>query len=258
MDLSLVERVLNTERQVYGHIHKTEDKLTETGLKTLAENENASDGKTIQHALYDVKRELQIEAITGTVIGINCESRKERMVYNPPEEFNSIVPRETVKIDAELSREIHERLKEYKHRGILNDGDTVQDIASIHTREVRFSRAFVAIFEKIPHPMIVLRGFKFDSRTRERKEIYVPTAISRSTANFLLKQSINIDSYLIREDEYFKYLHESIEKFDLNDVVDIQTIQKVEEQNKEQDSLNKDILEEELSQIENIDEEVSN
>lgn len=212
-DDRFIKDILHTEMYTYGHIDIETGDLSETGRKTLEENENSENDKKIQHAIYNVKREIQIEAITGTVIKSTYELQKEyhkKVVRNNDKsEIKSILPKEVVSIDNELSKEIHERLEEYKDRDYLNDGDTIKDINNIHTKDILFRKAVMCKFEGLLHPLIVFESWEWDKGTK--KKYFMPTALSESNAMELKKQGINTDRYLVRKDKHFEYLLQQIE-----------------------------------------------
>lgn len=233
LDKLLITRIIDNERFVYGHIESGSNALTEMGKKTLEENSNSKGEQVIQHALYDVKREIQIEALTGTVIPYGCETNKKRLVFNVADGYSRILPRETVQIDAELTREIRERLDEYKHYDILNDGETIRDFGPIRTREVRYGRAFLAEFKGLIHPMIIIEGYRFDKEEGRRVKFYTPTALSASNARELKKDGVKLEEYLVRADKYFQYLMENKEKIRETDEGALENLEKSEAENRE-------------------------
>lgn len=249
LDELLVTRIIDNERFVYGHIESGSNSLTEMGRKTLEENSNLQGEQAIQHALYDVKREIQIEALTGTVIPYGCETNKKRLVFNVSDEYSRILPRETVQIDEELTREIRERLDEYKHYDILNDGETIRDFGPVRTREVRYGRAFLAEFSEFIHPMIIIEGYRFDEEGKGRIKFYTPTALSASNAQVLIKDGVKPEEYLIRADGYFRYLMENKDKIRETDAGAFKNLEKAEAENRETDTENDKEMEAVISRL---------
>lgn len=251
LDEKLVSRILHTEINAYAHIDKNTGELTATGIKTLEENSNIQNNNMIiHHVVYDVKRELQIEAVTGTVINIRCEQKKEHLFKIYPSKYDHIIPRDSIVMDAEITKEIRERLQEYKHRDILNDGDTIKEINNIKTHEIRYIRAFLAKFHGLPHPMIVLRGWDNDKENNSIKIIYMPTAISKSTQLYLEEQGVSLDKYLVREDEFFNYLIENINKFEFNTNINVEEVE--EEEIIEAEAILKQSIDELIGKAEDI------
>lgn len=251
LDAALVSRILYNERYVYGHIVQDRNELTDMGRKTLEENADQNGTQVIQHALYDVKREIQIEALTGTVIPAKCEKNKKKLLFNVGDGYSRLLPRETVQIDKELSREISQRLEEYKHFGILNNGNTVHDIGDIHTREIRFGRAFLAEFCDLPHPMVIIEGYEADEKNGKRKRIYMPSALSAGNAREIRSEGVDMGRYLIRDNEYFQYLMENKEKIKETADLALANLEQSEQENQEGDIGNEAEV---IAAIENINE----
>ena len=156
-----------------------------------------------------------------------------------------------MQIDKGLSREISQRLEEYKHYGILNDGNTVHDIGSIHTREVRFGRAFLAEFGDLPHPMVIIEGYGADEKNGKRKRFYTPTALSAGNAREIRSEGVDIEKYLIRDDRYFQYLMENKKKIKETADPALANLERSERENQEGDIGNEAEI---IAAMENIDE----
>lgn len=216
---TLIERAMNNEINVYQHIDFETGQLTDMGLKTLAENEN---GNYVSHVMYDTPRRLQIEAATGTVIPSYLEEDNIKYLRTILDErSDGVVPRESVRNDEELQREINDRIKEYKHMDILNEGDTIVSVESLNTTELYYRYAYLVRFEGMEYPMIAMQGKKTISNVNadsiKKKDygnkVVVPIAISRTDADYLRENDMIFDDVLIRDDNCFEYLLEKTKDF---------------------------------------------
>lgn len=220
MKLAMVERALNNEIFVYNHIDSYTGKITEIGRQTLKENES---DELENHVMYLTPRRFQIEAVTGTVIPSYLEEKTVHMKPVFEEWFDGIVPQESVEQDEELKNEINERLKEYKHLDILNEGDTIRSIEELRTTQIYYRWAYLSRFKGMKFPMIVLRGYKslekvnIGSRKKGKygKHVVIPLSISKTDAEFLRQHGISFDGTIVREDHLFEYLYNSVGTFNL-------------------------------------------
>ena len=137
-----------------GHIDPKTKELTEAGRQTLEDNVDIEN--LFQHALYNVKREIQADSITGTIIRYEAEELKERMAIFSDNITPNIFPRSSVTIDEELEREIQERLWQYLKEGYFNEGDTISDIENIRTRETRYRRSYFVQMKGFQYPFIAI------------------------------------------------------------------------------------------------------
>lgn len=223
MNRDIVERALNSEIMVYHHIDDEEKKITEMGRKTLEENEK-NGGTLVSHIMYSTPRRLQIEAATGTVIPAYLEEKSEYMKEILEERADGIVPRESVEQDEELCREINERIKEYKHLDILNEGDTIISIEKLQSTQIFYRWAYLAKFEGMKYPMIVMRGYKSIDKSGAasiRKGTYgmhiaVPLALSRTDAIYLKNNKMENPEVIVRNDDNFEYLLSAVRNFNLH------------------------------------------
>jgi len=219
MQEAIIERALNNEMLVYHHIDERTGEITEMGRKTLSENEN---GNSVSHIMYDTPRRMQIEAATGTVIPGFLEENNIRYLKSVLEEkADGVVPRESVSFDEELKEEINNRLLEYKHMDILNEGDTITGIVSLHTTQIYYRWAYLVKFEGMIYPMIVMQGNKSISNVNAQSvkkgnygmRVVTPLSIAKTDAAYLKKHRIEFDNVIIREDSCFRYLSEKTENF---------------------------------------------
>ena len=209
IDIHMLDKVLKTEIYTYGHINPNTGERTEAGKQTLEDNKDIE--KLFQHALYDVKREIQADSLTGTIIRAEAEQPKEKMVTFSDRINPNILPLEAVVIDSELEKEITERLQMYIKEGYLTDGNTINEIGNLRSKEIRYRAAFFVKMRKFEYPFIAISYFE---KKEEKWEKYIiPIAIAKS-------DSIKFDypkrnkEYLVREDRYFEYLLEKKELFD--------------------------------------------
>lgn len=222
----MIERALNNEINVYHHIDPEIGDLTDMGKKTFIENEI---NNSVNHISYTTPRRLQIEAVTGTVVPAYLEENNIKFLKTVLEEkADGVVPRESVIFDEELKREINDRLAEYKHMDILNEGDTIVGIESINTSQLYYRWAYLAKFEGMKYPMIVMQGKKTVEKVNSEsikkkdygKRVAVPLAISRSDSILLDQNGMSFDDVLIRDDDSFKYLSDKIENFKFHEEQD--------------------------------------
>jgi len=229
----MIERALNNEVMVYHHINNETGAITEMGLKTL--DENAS-GNAVSHIMYDTPRRMQIEAATGTVIPGYLEEDVKYMKQILEERADGVVPVQSVNFDEELRDEINSRLLEYKHMDILNEGDTIVSIEKLHTTQIYYRWAYLAKFEGMTYPMIIISGYKsidsINARSIKNKKygtkVAIPLSISETDYKYLEENGINFDGVLVRKDTAFDYLLEKTSEFSLNTNSD--DIQIIEEQ----------------------------
>ncbi|MGN0424008.1 MAG: hypothetical protein ACI4FY_01705 [Acetatifactor sp.] len=215
----LIERALNNEFMVYHHIDLETGEITEMGRKTLEENAN---GKSVSHTMYDTPRIMQIEAATGTVIPGYLEENNMKYLKSILEEkADGVVPRESVQYDEELRQEINDRLLEYKHMDILNEGDTITSIEALHTTQMYYRWAYLVKFEGMKYPMVVMQGKKTISNVNAKsigkgdygRKVVVPLAIAETDAKFLAMNQIHFENVIVRRDGAFQYLLEKTANF---------------------------------------------
>ena len=228
MNQDMVAKALYNEQAVYGHID-SEGNITEMGQKTLADNKagrrssaDSADTQIVHHAMYLTPRRIQIEAATGTVIPGYLEEKTENMRKLLADKVDGVVPRESVQQDEELRREINERLQEYKHKDILNEGDTICGIERLVSTQIFYRWAYLLKLNGMTYPMIVLKGRKtienVNRLSRETlsygKTVAWPLAIAESDARLLKRSGIDCSGLLVRKDECFAFLNEKIADFD--------------------------------------------
>ena len=88
------------------------------------------------------------------------ENNIKRLKSVLEERADGVVPRESVEYDEELRNEINQRLLEYKHMDILNEGDTIKSIESLRTTQIYYRWAYLVKFEGMKYPMVVMQGNK--------------------------------------------------------------------------------------------------
>ena len=234
MPLRMIERVLFNEEFVYHHIDSTKQSpITETGRKTIEENQLGNEnGESSQkgprsYSMYETIRRMHIEAATGTVIPgyLECDLRYMRSIL--PENLDGIVPRESVDMDKELEREINARLLEYKHKDILNEGDTIRKIRKIHSSRIMYRWACLARFEGMRYPMVVMEGRRYVDKLnmnslRQNKfgySVAVPLSVAEADKEWLLAHGFDLENVIIRSSEKFDYLEETTQLFGHHAVV---------------------------------------
>ncbi len=222
IDRSLVRSILRTEAFTYGHIDPKTKELTEAGRQTLEDNVDIEN--LFQHALYNAKREIQADSITGTIIRYEAEELKERMAVFSDSITPNILPRNSVTIDDELEREIQERLWQYLKDGYFNEGDTINDIDNLRTRETRYRRSFFVQMKGFQYPFIAI--MYYPERNRRAGKVITPIAIATSDA-MKIDYSARIHEYLIRDDECFEYLKNQKELFNNTEGIDSDLIDQI-------------------------------
>ena len=234
MKEAMIERALYNEINVYHHIDMTTGEITPMGQQTLEENEH---GNLVSHVMYDTPRRLQIEAATGTVIPSFLEENNiKRMKSVLGEGADGVLPRMSIRDDEELRNEINERLQEYKHMDILNEGDTIQDILSLNTTQIFYRWAYLAQYEGMKYPMIVMQGHKSISNVNAEsikkgnygRKVVQPLSISETDAAFLKSKGLVFEGVLVRKDEAFEYLNKKTSKFNFEEE---QTDMEIEDEN---------------------------
>ncbi|MDY6421103.1 MAG: hypothetical protein SPL03_11225 [Succinivibrio dextrinosolvens] len=209
IDRTLVEKLLKTEIFSYGHINAVSGEVTDAGKRTLDENTDINN--VIQHALYEVKRNLQVEALTGTIIRPEAERIAFNM-QNYSDKFDpNIFPKGTVILDEDLLGEINRNLQYYVDHDYLSDGNTIESIGKIETREVKYRDAYYVQMQKFVYPFIAIPFFV--NQKVKKQKIIEPTAISFSDFNRLQIDSIDFN-YLVRDDSNFYYLQDYREDFE--------------------------------------------
>ena len=197
----MVKKLIDSEKTSYGHIDLFSEELTQAGKRTLEENKSSK--KVFQYALYDVKRNLQVESLTGTVIKPEAENIPLKMKnYNEKIKPN-LFPKGFIEVDEELSNEINRNLQYYVDHDYLKEGNTIESIGKITAKEVRYRRAYFVYVDGFTYPFIAMSYRK----TINNRYINViePTAIAKSDAKVL---NLNLEEcpFLVRDDSKFSYL----------------------------------------------------
>jgi hypothetical protein len=221
MDEKMIERAHYNEVMVYHHIDNETGLITDMGYETLKEN---ASGNAVSHTMYDTPRRMQIEAATGTVIPGYLEDDVRYMKQILGEKDDGIVPIQSVAFDEELKNEINTRLLEYTHKDILNEGDTIVKVEKLHTTQIFYRWAYLAKFDGMRYPMIVMSGYKsVDKLNAESiknkkygEKVAVPLSISETDDWYLRNHGICFDDVLVRKDSAFEYLLKKASEFNFN------------------------------------------
>ncbi len=259
IDENMVTKIMMTEKYTFGHIHPVTGEITTAGRATLDDNTDVNN--LFQHALYSVKREMQVDAITGTLIKANAEKNKTRMASFNDRMVPFISPREYVEIDEELIREIRERLQLYIDNGYFSDGNTINRIDNIRTKEVRYRDAYFVKLKSFEFPFIALPYFYREEDTV--KKVVEPICLA-CTDFQKIRENDGALSCLVREDSYFNYLYDFLPKFeefvsnDLDEMVsDLEDMITAEEDESETEEVIKEINSRETSEEDPFSGEVS-
>jgi hypothetical protein len=140
------------------------------------------------------------------------------------EKDDGIVPIQSVAFDEELKNEINTRLLEYTHKDILNEGDTIVKVEKLHTTQIFYRWAYLAKFDGMRYPMIVMSGYKsVDKLNAESiknkkygEKVAVPLSISETDDWYLRNHGICFDDVLVRKDSAFEYLLKKASEFNFN------------------------------------------
>lgn len=230
MSKESVSAYLIREIQIYQHIDPETMTLTEMGLKTLEENplgsgHSGSESELRSHVIYNTPRHIQIEAVTGSVIPSYLErGGRDGRDAKPDEDLGYfILPRESVIRDAELQREMNERLREYIDSDYVDDGDIIENVTDLKTVRLFYRWAYLVKFRGMKYNLIVMTGKRRVDNVNARsnlagnfdREVAVPLAISESDRAYLENNGIVFGDSLVRADLFFEYLEQKIEGLEL-------------------------------------------
>lgn len=214
LNLKTVEKILKTEKTIYNHIDISTGDITDLGRKTLREN-IGKDSDFVHHTVYNTKRNIQVDAVTGTVIAGYMEDwhNKSNVCLD---EQNTFIPRDSVEITARLQKEINERIKEYRSKDIIRVSDFVCRFDEMEPIKLFYRSTPLVILKGMKYPMFVLKGQRrvtnvnSDSKARnnyDKKPVASILSISESDACTLGKMGCDTSELLVREDSFFEYLH---------------------------------------------------
>ncbi|MDY4993293.1 MAG: hypothetical protein SO069_07765 [Succinivibrio sp.] len=203
---SLIDEIIISEI-TYGHIDRLGN-IQPVGRQTLEANKDSD--KVLQHALYDVKREIQIEALTGTVIKPRSELEHKYMRYYNEKVVPNILPNKTVVIDQTLAQEIQDNIQSYVDKNYLGDGNTIGAIKNLRTKELMYRQAYFVQIQGFSYPLVAIPYKKFVNR--KQIKILEPTSISSSDFN-RLNLDRNSISYIDRADHNFELLNYHFNEF---------------------------------------------
>ena len=206
IDEGLIQEIILSEI-TYGHIDKLGN-IQPIGLKTLEANIDSD--KVIQHALYDVKREIQIEALTGTVIKPKAELPLNHLKYYNERVQPNILPEQTVVIDHFLAKEIQDNLQTYVDKSYLGDSNTIGAIKNLHTKEIMYRKSFFVKIQGFNFPFVAIPYTQYVNHKPVRR--IEPTAISSSDF-YRLNLDRNTTSYIERNDINFELLSHHFNEF---------------------------------------------
>ncbi|PJI06845.1 MULTISPECIES: hypothetical protein [Clostridium] len=206
LDKKLVRKMLTLEENAYKHIK--DGKLTELGQISLKER--------INHVIYEVVKEIEFDAVTGSIIRHELEQRKDKLFKGANFKGDTAVPQKIIEVDEKVKNEITNRLDEYKHAEIGVLDKNIKEIIDVKTSTLRYTRAYAVEFENLIDPMIILKGRIFNKEKKVPTIIWKPISISLSNCNYL--KSINCDTtyYIVRDDAHFEYLKHVISRFNLD------------------------------------------
>lgn len=223
-----LEKIVENERDVYGHID-SDFKLTQGGMMTL-ENNSDIHGQLKEDTLnYDVKKELYIEASTGTALRYDyrpSSNMRYLNLFDTPYTKSStnilifsLPSMKTVEVTERVKKAILKGLYQ-KQMDIFNDGDTIDAVNSIVTVDQQYAWGYFAQFEADDSEMVVIKGRSYDPSAHKMMPSYLPSCISER-----LSESISAaedDKYLVMDESNFEYLkdfgktHKGISAIDID------------------------------------------
>ncbi len=208
IDVHMIKKLLHAEVYTYGHINPVDGELTNAGKQTIEDNHDINN--LFQHALYNVKRELQADALTGTIIRAEAEIPKDRMVPFSDSIEPNILPLEAEKIDEELESEIKERLELYIKEGYLTDGNTLHEIGNLRTREIRYRMVYFVKMKGFRFPFLAM--YYLAQRDKKTVRVITPIAIAKEDAT-KIEYEKRMQEYLVRDNQCFTYLASFSDQF---------------------------------------------
>ena len=215
IDVNMIEKLLKTEVYTYNHINPATGELTPAGKQTLEDNKDTDN--IYQHALYNVKREIQADALTGTIIRYEAEISKDQMFPFSDDYIPFMHPLDCEEIDAELEREIRERLQKYIEEGFFSEGNTINDIGELKTREIRYREVYYVKMEKFEYPFLALSYLV--TKENGPENVIFPIALAKSDFDSM-DCDANNEKYLVRDDEAFYHLYNCMDLFEECDEFD--------------------------------------
>jgi len=203
----LVIKTLQLLKKAYRHIE--DERISELGRLSINEG--------IKHVVYEVKKEIQFEAITGTVLDREIEQRKDKLLKGLDPNYSRPLAIDTVELDEEVARDISERLNEYKNTEKSVFDKNIKRVRKVTTNMLRYTPAYAVAFDYMPEPFIILRGRSFSKTEKRSALIWKPTAISQANAEILQERNVDIMPYNVRAEHHFDYLKEVIDGFHIDD-----------------------------------------
>ncbi len=219
LDKNLIAKTIELLKKAYRHI--ANDQITELGRLSINEG--------IKHVIYEVKREIQFEAITGTVLDREIEQRKDKLLKGLDPRYSRPLPINTVEMDVEVTKDINKRLDEYKNLEKSVFDKNIKSVRKVTTNMLRYTSGYAVSFDFLPDPFIILRGRSFSKTEKRSVLMWKPTAISQDNAQVLQERNVDILSYNVRGNHYFDYLKKTIYEFSIDDEED-NIIQKLVEE----------------------------
>jgi len=237
IDEAMISKLLQAEMYTYGHIHPETGEILPAGYETLKDNENSKE--LTQHALYNVKRELQVDSITGSLVRYAAEMRKDKMM-NLRDNFNpNLLPKESVVIDKSLEDEITNRLAQYISKQVM-DAMAIKSISQLKTKEIKYRPAYFVLVKGFEYPIL---AFKYHDKT-DAGITWVVRPIAMAAIDYA-KLNLNgeVLPYISRNNDYFDYLKSYTDQFREVEIVDVDELMKQAENEIDDDTDVEKILE---------------
>lgn len=183
----------------YGHIYN--NTVTELGYKSLKE------GKRLVE--YTVKQFIQVEALTGTVLDKESSQSKDNRFDISELDSRFICGMPKSYIEKDVLSDVKNNIERYKNSRNSVINMNVKHINSVISREIFYTNAFIAEFEHLPHPILLMRNKTYDLASNVPTFKWKPVCVSKSIASI---NNIDTNEILIKPDNHFKVLEEILEK----------------------------------------------
>lgn len=222
MTESLVAKLLEAERTIYGHIDMDTGELTEFGRRTLAENRNKTAAEQYRSvSLYNTRRVMMVDAVTGTVIPSFMEQDYDEVPISV-DNGCTLAPRSEVELTEELTDEIKSRLSDYKHKDYVDVSDMVVSFDSIKAEGISYRIVPLVRLQGLRYPLMVLRGQRRHDNVSansvaegklDKKTVGMILSLSHTDAAAMEARGVLPEGVMVRGDANFDYLLQGTQSF---------------------------------------------
>lgn len=204
IDKVIVEGSLNLLIRIEKLIDPVSGTLTPRGAEAL---KNFKDENTTHSVELDARRNIQIEAVTGSIFPSSLEA--DILEPIPSDELKLLPALNKMKIDEILYDEINKRLKEYIENDLIANGDSIIKVGEFTISKIMYRSCYLVKYKKMEFPLLVFESGGSDhksaaSRMRKNKErILSPVSFSDS-------ETVALPNIIRRKSGFFQPLLESI------------------------------------------------